>query len=181
MLGEGKNHLDTRQQLLDVSRTIVGTILCPILIMTAEHIVVVLVDIEYHDAAEVVGFFQKFEVFLKHLASHVIVATYKLKASLSHCLFIQGWYHSRHVEYIRQYVGICKACILLASLQQECKLAQLLGTGVEVDTRKVVVKDILHSLSTTISFGNIKVIEQVETFVENMTGTAGEVCYLQIC
>ena len=28
---------------------------------------------------------------------------------------------------------------------------------------------------------NIKVIEQVETFVENMTGTAGEVCYLQIC
>ena len=33
------------------------------------------------------------------------------------------------------------------------------GTGVEVDTREVVAEDILHSLSTTIAFGNIKVIE----------------------
>ena len=75
---------------------------------------------------------------------------------------------------------ISEASILLAILQQEGKLAQLLGTSVEVNTRKVVAEDILHSLSTTIAFGNINVIEQVETFVENMTGTAGEVCYLQI-
>ena len=76
---------------------------------------------------------------------------------------------------------IDKGGILLASLQQEGKLAQLLGTGVEVDTREVVAEDILHSLRTAIAFGNIKVVEQVETFVENMARAAGEVCYLQIC
>jgi hypothetical protein len=73
---------------------------------------------------------------------------------------------------------ICKGCILLASLQQKGERSQLLGTGVEVDTREVVTEYILHSLSTTIAFGNIKVIEQVETLVENMPRTAGEVCYL---
>jgi len=54
---------------------------------------------------------------------------------------------------------ICKGGILLASLQQKGKLTQLLGTGIEVDTREVVAKDILYSLSTAIAFGNIKVIE----------------------
>lgn len=73
---------------------------------------------------------------------------------------------------------IGKGCILLTSLQQEGKLAQLLGTGVEVNTREVVAEDILHSLSSAIAFGNIKVIEQVETFVENMARTARKVCYL---
>lgn len=60
---------------------------------------------------------------------------------------------------MRKNMRIRKGCILLASLQQEGKLAQLLGTGIEVDTRKVVAEDILHSLSTAIAFGNIKVIE----------------------
>ena len=54
---------------------------------------------------------------------------------------------------------IRKSCILLAGLQQKGKSCQLLGTGVEVDTRKVVDENILHSLSTTIAFGNIKIIE----------------------
>ena len=75
---------------------------------------------------------------------------------------------------------IGKGCILLASLQQKGKLAQLLGTSVEVNTRKVVAEDILHCLSTTIAFGNIKIIEQVKTFVKNMAGTAGKICNFQI-
>ena len=73
---------------------------------------------------------------------------------------------------------IGKSRVFLASLQQKSKLAQLLGTGVEVDTREVVAKDVGYSLRTAIAFGNIKVIEQVETFVENMARTAGKVCYL---
>ena len=138
-----------------------------------------LADVELHDRAERVCILHQVEAGCNLFL--LLVGSLALKVDMKHvlnralCLFVP-WL--RHGEHIRHAMCIGKGCILLAGLQQEGKLAQLLGTGVEVDTRKVVAEDILHSFSTTIAFGNIEVIEQVETFVENMAGTAGKVCYL---
>ena len=138
-----------------------------------------LANVELHDRAESVGILHQVEASCNLFL--LLVGSLALEVAMKHIfkrslLLSVPWL--RHGEHIRQAMRIGKGCILLASLQQEGKLTQLLGTGVEVDTREVVAEDILHSLSTTIAFGNIKVIEQVETLVENMAGTAGKVCYL---
>ena len=178
ILCKGKNHLDAWQQQLDVLRTIIRAILCPFCILVAEHGQILLVVVKAHDAAQVFCFFEKFKILSQHFASHIFITTHKLQASLRQSLFIHLRTYMSHIHHMRKNMCISKCSILLTSLQQKGKSCQLLGTGVEVDTREVVAEDFLHSLSTTIAFGNIKVIKQVETFVENMTGTAGKVGYL---
>ena len=63
---------------------------------------------------------------------------------------------------------IGKGIVLLTSLQQEGEGSQLLGTGVEVNPCEVMAEDVFDGLATTITFGNVEVVEQVETFVEDM-------------
>ena len=74
-----------------------------------------------------------------------------------------------HIEHIGQAMCIGKGIVLLASLQQEGEGGQLLGTGVEINTCEVMTEDVLDGFATAIAFGNVEVVEQVETFVEDMT------------
>ena len=64
---------------------------------------------------------------------------------------------------------IGKGIVLLASFQQEGEGGELLGTGVKVNTCEVMTEDVFDGFATTIAFGNVEVVEQVETFVEDMT------------
>ena len=66
-------------------------------------------------------------------------------------------------------MGIGKGIVLLASLQQEGEGGELFGTSVEVNTCEVVTEDVLNGFATALAFGNIEVIEQAETLVEDMT------------
>ena len=135
-------------------------------------------DVELHDRTKRICILHKVEAI--HNLILLLIGSLASEVDMKHVLnralrFSVPWL--RHCEHIWHTMRIGKSCILLASLQQKGERSQLLGTSVEIDTRKVVAEDILHSLSTTIAFGNIKVVEQVETFVENMTGSAGKVCY----
>ena len=76
-------------------------------------------------------------------------------------------------------MSIGKGIVLLASLQQEGEGGELLGTGVEVHTREVVTEDVLDGFASAIAFGNVEVVEQVETLVEDVTGATGEVSDLE--
>ena len=75
----------------------------------------------------------------------------------------------RHIEHSWQAMCIGKGIVLLASLQQEGEGGELLGTGVEVNTCEVMTEDVFDGFATTIAFGNIEVVEQVETLIEDMT------------
>ena len=72
-------------------------------------------------------------------------------------------------------MSIGKAAILLASLQQQGKLRQLLGTCVEVDAPEVVAEDVLHCLATVVALFEVNLIEQVERLVEDVARTASKV------
>ena len=72
-------------------------------------------------------------------------------------------------------MGIHKGTVLLASLQQQGKRSELLGTGVEVYARQVVAEDVFHRLAAAVALLHVALVEQVETFVQDMSRTAGKV------
>ena len=85
----------------------------------------------------------------------------------------------RHIQHAGQAMAVGKGGVLLAGFEQEGKLGELLGAGVEVDAREVVAKDVFDGFGAAVAFGHVELEEQVEALVEDVARTAGEVSDLE--
>ena len=63
--------------------------------------------------------------------------------------------------------------ILMAGFEQEGKLGELLGAGIEVDAREVLAEYAFDGLAAAVALLYVELEEQVEAFVEDVARAAG--------
>ena len=85
-----------------------------------------------------------------------------------------------HIQDLRQDFGIDKGCIFLAGLEQKRKQGKLLGPGIYVHAPQVATEDILHRFLAPVALGNIKLVQKVEAFVEDMARSASQIRHPQV-